>query len=100
MNSIKWLKSDYCDISTLTEYARSRPRHNEMCNRPEYTIFSLACPQFEWPHFSYVNVVSQYDINASTTTIVYLSCLKGHCIEFKYYADGIHSGLTPPGNNS
>ena len=24
-------------------------------------------------------------------------CLKGHCIEFKYYADGIHSGLTPPG---
>ena len=29
--------------------------------------------------------------------------LKGHCIEFKFYADGIHSGLTPPGagvNNS
>ena len=26
--------------------------------------------------------------------------LKGHCIEFKYYADSIHSGLTPPGNNS
>ena len=23
--------------------------------------------------------------------------LKGHCIEIKYYADGIHSGLTPPG---
>ena len=23
--------------------------------------------------------------------------LQGHCIEFKYYADGIHSGLTPPG---
>ena len=23
--------------------------------------------------------------------------LKGHCIEFKYYADGIHSGLTPQG---
>ena len=23
--------------------------------------------------------------------------LKGHCIEFKYYADSIHSGLTPPG---
>ena len=23
--------------------------------------------------------------------------LKRHCIEFKYYADGIHSGLTPPG---
>ena len=23
--------------------------------------------------------------------------LKGRCIEFKYYADGIHSGLTPPG---
>ena len=29
-----------------------------------------------------------------------LEFLKGHCIEFKYYADGIHSGLTPPGNNS
>ena len=26
--------------------------------------------------------------------------LKGHCIELKYYADGIHSGLTPPGNKS
>ena len=26
--------------------------------------------------------------------------LKGHCIEFKYYADGIHSGLILPGNNS
>ena len=23
--------------------------------------------------------------------------LKEHCIEFKYYADDIHSGLTPPG---
>ena len=23
--------------------------------------------------------------------------LKGHCIEIKYYADCIHSGLTPPG---
>ena len=23
--------------------------------------------------------------------------LKGHCIELKYYADCIHSGLTPPG---
>ena len=23
--------------------------------------------------------------------------LNGHCIEFKHYADGIHSGLTPPG---
>ena len=26
--------------------------------------------------------------------------LKRGCIEFKYYADGIRSGLTPPGNNS
>ena len=23
--------------------------------------------------------------------------LKGHCIEFKFYADDIHSGLIPPG---
>ena len=28
-------------------------------------------------------------------TLLYV--LKGHCIEFKYYADGIHVGLTPPG---
>ena len=28
--------------------------------------------------------------------IVYmLVVLKGHCIEFNYYADGLHSGLTP-----
>ena len=27
----------------------------------------------------------------------YLGSLKAHCIKFKYYADGIHSGLTPPG---
>ena len=26
--------------------------------------------------------------------------LKRGCIELKYYADAIHSGLTPPGNNS
>ena len=26
-----------------------------------------------------------------------LSPLKGHCIEFKYYADSIYSGVTPPG---
>ena len=32
-----------------------------------------------------------------TMTPFYCSNLKGHCIEFKYYADGIHSGLTPPG---
>ena len=29
--------------------------------------------------------------------IIRKALLKGHCIEFKYYADGIHSGLTPPG---
>ena len=34
---------------------------------------------------------------ASSQLSVLLSILKGHCIEFKYYADGIHSGLTPPG---
>ena len=27
---------------------------------------------------------------------VWVGHLKGHCIEFKYYADGIHSGLTYP----
>ena len=26
-----------------------------------------------------------------------IQLLKGHCIEFKYYADGIHYGLNPPG---
>ena len=29
--------------------------------------------------------------------LLYRILLKGHYIEFKYYADGIHSGLTPPG---
>ena len=29
---------------------------------------------------------------------VLVQSLKGHCIEFKYNADGIHSGLTPPGS--
>ena len=33
----------------------------------------------------------------SPRSIVEQDLLKGHCIEFKYYADGIHSGLTPPG---
>ena len=27
----------------------------------------------------------------------FVSASKGHCIEFKYYADGIYYGLTPPG---
>ena len=34
------------------------------------------------------------------SAIFFSIVLKGHCIEFKYYADGIHSGLTPPVNNS
>ena len=32
----------------------------------------------------------------SQLSMLALHKLKGHCIEFKYYADGIHSGLTPP----
>ena len=39
-------------------------------------------------------------IRNNDDTILLQNDLKGHCIEFKYYADGIHSGLTPPGNNS
>ena len=35
--------------------------------------------------------------NLLTLTIATQLTLKGHCIEFKYYADGIHVGLTPPG---
>ena len=45
----------------------------------------------------------QKELSFIPTAIFHLTCLKGHCIEFKYYADGIHSGLTPPGagvNNS
>ena len=38
-------------------------------------------------------ICGTYKINAACT-------LKGHYIEFKYYADGIHYGLTPPGNNT
>ena len=39
-----------------------------------------------------VYLKAQYSARYSFSLI-----LKGHCIEFKYYADGIHSGLTPPG---
>ena len=40
-------------------------------------------------------------LSASQIKVDFVRCssassLKGHCIEFKYYADGIHSGLTPP----
>ena len=35
--------------------------------------------------------------NKITQGILMAEELKGHCIEFKYYADGIHSGLTPTG---
>ena len=38
-----------------------------------------------------------YLILPQTHKLLGILSLKGHCIEFKYYADGIHSGLTPPG---
>ena len=38
---------------------------------------------------------SVFNKNETLHNIVH--SLKGQCIEFKYYADGIHSGLTPPG---
>ena len=38
-------------------------------------------------------VVPRYAFSI-VTTVNYT--LKRHCIEFKYYADGIHSGLTSP----
>ena len=37
---------------------------------------------------------------SSTISLRVAGPLKRGCIEFRYYADGIHSGLTPPGNNS
>ena len=40
-----------------------------------------------------MNVVDYISFNIATIR----DNLKGHCIEFKYYADGIHSGLTPQG---
>ena len=46
-------------------------------------------------------VVSQsvcHGVDTSLISLMFiLGGLKGHCIDFKYYADGIHSGLTPPG---
>ena len=35
-----------------------------------------------------------------SSPVFFTSLLKRGCIEFKYYVDGIHSDLTPPGNNS
>ena len=49
----------------------------------------------ERPHSHYGSAIF-----VTSGTIVNTTSLKGHCIEFKYYADGIHSGLTPPVNNS
>ena len=47
-----------------------------------------------------INHSSYYDVDTFSTladrTKDCFTVLKGHCIEFKYYADGIHSGLTPP----
>ena len=40
-------------------------------------------------------VVHQKILNCGMYESIFL--LKGHCIEFKYYADGVHSDLTPPG---
>ena len=37
------------------------------------------------------------DMSKAFDTVCRNNLLKGHCIEFKYYADGIHSGLIPPG---
>ena len=36
-------------------------------------------------------------MRARAYVCITLVIFKGHCIEFKYCADGIHSGLTPPG---
>ena len=40
---------------------------------------------------------SRWNLVGMLSGIDALLGLKGHCIEFKYYADGIHTGLTPPG---
>ena len=56
---------------------------------------SLTCQS--WAKVECCKFISGLSI---TTKMPNLHPLKGHCIEFKYYADGIHSGLTQPGNNS
>ena len=49
-------------------------------------------------HFLSQRVVDVWNsLPDDVVTAPSLNMLKGHCIEFKYYADGIHSGLTPPG---
>ena len=66
-------------------------------------IFTI---RFEFPeskfHAKNYNKLKSHGVGNSTTIDLRIGCtergqLKGHCIEFKYYADGIHSGLTPPG---
>ena len=44
-------------------------------------------------------IIESYKINTDVDQISYKNprSLKGHCIKFKYYADGIHTGLTPAG---
>ena len=53
-------------------------------------------------HFGILKLILSESLIMEWTTSLDSSSgtLKGHCIEFKYYADGIHSRLTPPGNNS
>ena len=62
-----------------------------------YLDFSKAFDKV--PHKRLVEKVKAHGIGSTIWRWIE-AWLKGHCIEFKYYADGIHSGLTPPGNNS
>ena len=48
------------------------------------------------PKFNVSNCVRQDGSLCPLFFYLYMDRLKGHCIEFKHYADGIHSGLTPP----
>ena len=46
---------------------------------------------------SWTQVLQRWRLFTLSEYCIIEPCLKWGCIEFKYYADGIHSGITPPG---
>ena len=85
--------SSNCDSASETVQFIHHDRLQEDLNTPGDTLRPGELPlQIKIIH----NDVLLVAITALGFCYTY-SDLKGHCIEFKYYADGIHSGLTPPG---
>ena len=80
-------------ISSLASIVSSCPAHVTL------PLSSVVCHP---PSFLRVQptVIFSSLVSLSSSSALTSLPLKRGCIEFKYYADGIDSGLTPPGNNS